>query len=110
MRNITKWYAPLKDDLDKDLCLVELLLYLGSILVPGATADSLWVLLTGYSYPLLEWQNWTEDNYRMLALARHLLPSFERPFIWQETLKCYREFPSDIRVRVAMEPKTRLRK
>lgn len=97
MRNNTKWYTPLKDDLDKDLCLAELLLYLGSILVPGATADSLWVLLTGYSYPLLEWQSWTEDNYRMLALARQLLPSFERPFIWQETLKRYREFPSDVR-------------
>jgi hypothetical protein len=97
MRSINTWYLPIKDDLDKDSCLVELLLYLGSVLVPNATTDSLWVLLTGYSYPLLEWQNWTEDNYRMLALARHLLPSFERPFIWQESLKIYQKIPLEIR-------------
>lgn len=97
MRNITKWHAPLKDDLDKNLCVVELLLYLGNILVPSASADSLWVLLTGYPYPLPECENWTENHYRMLAIARRLLPSFERPFIWEEALKHYRYFPSDIR-------------
>lgn len=97
MRNHTKWYKPLKDDLDKSLCDVELGLYLLNTLIPGATADSLWVLLTGYPYPLPECQNWTEDRYKMLAIARHLLPSFERPVIWEEALKHYREFPSDIR-------------
>lgn len=96
MRNHTKWYAPLKDDLDKNLCDVELGLYLLSVLVPNATADSLWVLLTGYPYALAECQNWIENHYRMLAIARYLLPSFERPFIWEEALRRYREFPSDV--------------
>lgn len=97
MRNPTKWYRPLKDDLNKSLCDIELGLYLLSILVPGATADSLWVLLTGYPYSLQECQNWTEECHIMLAIARHLLPSFERPVIWEEALKRYREFPSDKR-------------
>lgn len=97
MRNHTQWYRPLRDDLDKSLCDVELGLYLLSILIPGATADSLWVLLTGYPYSLQECQNWIEECYRMLAIARHLLPSFERPVIWEEALKHYRELTSDIR-------------
>ncbi len=97
MRNTTKWYAPFKDDLDKELCEVELGLYLLSLLVPGATADSLWVLLTGYPYSLPECQNWTENQYQMLAIARHLLAHFESPSIWKEALQRYREFPSDIR-------------
>ena len=97
MRNHTKWYKPLRDDLDKSLCDVELGLYLLTVLVPGATADSLWVLLTGYPYSLHECQNWTENERRMLAIARHLLSSFERPVIWEEALKRYREFPSDRR-------------
>lgn len=97
MRNHTKWYNPLKEDLDKSLCYVELGLYLLNVLIPGATADSLWVLLTGYPYSLHECQNWTENDHRMLAIARHLLSSFERPVIWEEALKRYREFPSDIR-------------
>ena len=35
MRNHTKWYRPLKDDLDKSLCDVELGLYLLNVLIPS---------------------------------------------------------------------------
>ena len=97
MRNTAQWYASLKDDLDKDLCEVELGLYLLSVLVSDANADSLWVLLTGYPSSHPECQNWTENQYRMLAIARHLLPHFDSPFIWKEALQRYRDFPSDIR-------------
>jgi hypothetical protein len=97
MRNTTKWYAPLKNDLNKDLCEIELGLYLLSVLLPGATANSLWVLLTGYPISHPECQNWTENQYRMLAIARHLLPHFDSPFIWKEALQRYRDFPSDSR-------------
>lgn len=97
MRNTAKWYAALQNDLDKKLCEVELGLYLLSILIPNASPESLWVLLTGYPYSFPECQTWAENQYRMLAVARHLLPHFARPFIWEEALRHYREFLPDIR-------------
>ena len=97
MRNTAKWYAPLQNELKKNLCEVELGLYLLNLLSPSASPDSLWVLLTGYPHSFPECHNLLETQYRMLAVARHLLPHFARPYIWEEALRHYREFPSDIR-------------
>ncbi len=99
MRNTTKWYAPLQipNNFKKNLCEVELGLYILNLLSPSASPDSFWVLLTGYPHSISECHNLLENQYRMLAVARHLLPQFARPYIWEEALRHYREFPSDIR-------------
>jgi hypothetical protein len=97
MINISKWYKPLKTDLNKHLCDVELGLYLLNALVPNASADSLWVLLTGYAYNFAECQNWTNNHYQMLASARHLLPQYHSPANWEEALQRYQECTPDIR-------------
>ncbi|XWK86868.1 MAG: hypothetical protein U7127_22070 [Phormidium sp.] len=95
MRNTTKWCEPLKKEgLEKDLCEVELGLYLLKAILPDTTADSLWVILTGYPYSL---QNWTENQALMLGVARHLLPYYNSKFSWSEALQNYREFEDDIR-------------
>ncbi len=93
MRNTTKWRKNL--DLDRQLCEVELALYLLKILLPNAAAKSFWVLMTGYDFSFDE--NWNDTNYNMLAKARHLLSEYSSPYTWEKALKNYRQFPSNLR-------------
>lgn len=102
MRNTSAWQQELKRDLrDRwsqttigltlpKFCDIELGLYLLSELAPGVRADSLWVLLTGYPFPIPESQQWTEEQQRMLGNARHILSSFRSEYSWRRALKRYR--------------------
>lgn len=101
MRDTASWRKNLVTHLKKqwpeestvapaDICNVELGLYTLSQLLPAAPAHSLWALLTGYDFPLVEMQNWTATQRQMLANARHLLPYFKGKYQWQQlALKRY---------------------
>lgn len=98
MRNTTEWHKPLKKEgLDKNLCDVELGLYLLRSLVINASASSLWVLLTGYPFSIPESKQWSKSQHKMYTTARHLLTDYRRPYVWSEALNNYRSFPADQR-------------
>lgn len=97
MRNITEWQESLKDDLDTGLLNVELGLYLLESLLPNATAKSLWVLLTGYDYSFVVSQNWTQQQRKMLSIARHLLAQYTSPKLWSDALDKYQEYAEETR-------------
>ncbi len=102
MRDTNSWRRELRRTLTKHqleieihlkfakFCDIELGLYLLSQLVPGARADSLWVLLTGYQFPIPESHHWSEQQKRMLGNARHILTQFRGEFNWRKALECYR--------------------
>lgn len=98
MRNTKEWRNRLiKEGLDENLCDVELGLYFLSDLVPNATANSLWVLLTGYPFSIPEFKKWNKSQHKMYASARHLLTNYRRPYLWLDALKYYRSLPADLR-------------
>ncbi|MDJ0730828.1 MAG: hypothetical protein QNJ33_12620 [Crocosphaera sp.] len=97
MRDITAWQESLKDDLDAGLLNVDLGLYLLDVIVPNTTAGSLWVLLTGYDYSFTESQNWTQEQRKMLSIARHLLAQYASPKLWSDALDRYQEYPEETR-------------
>ena len=99
MRHITAWYEPLKNDFkNKEWVLnVELGLYFLEIIIPNATAKSLWVLLTGYDHSFAESQNWIEGQRKMLAITRHLLSQYASPKLWSDALDSYQEYPEETR-------------
>jgi len=76
---------------------VELGLYHLYPLAPEASAECLWVLLTGYPFPTLESQRWGEVEHRLLGNARHLLPHFRGPYRWQSALERYRLLDEQVR-------------
>jgi len=109
MRDIQSWRASLVRQLRayypekgtaltaKEVADVELGLYLLHQLAPGEVASALWVLLSGYSFPLLASSQWTDNQRRMLGNACHLLPSFHGPSLWKRTIEQYRSVPEHIR-------------
>lgn len=70
------------------LCDIELGLYLLSQLAPEAAAHTLWVLLTGYPFPV-PYADWSEDQQQMLGNARHILTQFRSEYSWKRALKRY---------------------
>ncbi|NER34209.1 MAG: hypothetical protein F6J93_09235 [Oscillatoria sp. SIO1A7] len=83
---------PSETDLNKTtFCDVELGLYLLSQLAPEAPAKSLWVLLTGYQFPVTEAQNWSEEQRHMLGNARHILTQFRSEYSWEKAIRRYRQ-------------------
>ncbi|AFZ35798.1 hypothetical protein Sta7437_2253 [Stanieria cyanosphaera PCC 7437] len=97
MRDIAVWREPLTDNLEVKLLDIELGLYLLKVLLPNTTARSLWVLLTGYNHSFPESQNWTEEQIKMLAIARHLLAKYCSPKLWSDALDEYLEYPEETR-------------
>ncbi len=79
------------------LCDVELGLYLLDCLFAKAPAHALWVALSGYPFPFAEAASWTDEQYRMLSNARHVLSPFKSPFPWQRVLDQYRHLPEHVR-------------
>lgn len=101
MRDTNSWRRELRRSLRKHLseieanltftkfCDIELGLYLLSELIPTARADSLWVLLTGYPFPITESHYWSEQQWRMLGNARHILSQFRSDYNWTNGLEHY---------------------
>lgn len=81
----------------KEMADVELGLHLLQDLVPGEVSSALWVLLSGYSFPLPASSQWTDKQCRMLGNACHLLPSFRNPSLWKRTIDQYRAMPEHLR-------------
>lgn len=108
MRDTTSWrqsltkqlseYWPSTENLNiARFCDIELGLYLLSQLAPDTSAHSLWVLLTGYPFPLPEAENWSPEQQRMLGNARHILTQFRSKYRWEQALKRYRLVSEAIR-------------
>ncbi|MDX2240031.1 MAG: hypothetical protein NW224_05035 [Leptolyngbyaceae cyanobacterium bins.302] len=105
MRKITAWQDRLKPSIRslpektqvRELLDAELGLYLLSQ-VAGETEPTtgLWTLLTGYSHDAI-FKSLSEVQKRAIAIARHLLVRYRRPYSWNELLKTYRSFPESVR-------------
>lgn len=78
-------------------CDIELGLYLLFQLAPGAKANSLWVLLTGYPFPIAESQHWSEEQWQMLGNARHILTPYRSEYSWRRALERYRQVEERLR-------------
>lgn len=101
MRDISQWHGALSGTLKQHwpgqgapfrpsvLCDIELGLYLLELLLPGARAQALWVLLSGHPFPLAQADQWSEAQRRALDIARHLLPYYRSPFPWRRALEQY---------------------
>ncbi len=108
MRDTSKWREKLKAIRDRlkqtatDLnfstfCDIELGLYLLSQLDSDAPAIALWVLLTGYPFPVASAANWSEKQHRMLGNARHILTQFRSKYNWERSLQRYRQVDEILR-------------
>jgi len=108
MRDTSKWRESLKairDRLDQratelnfpTFCDIELGLYLLFQLDSDAPAIALWVLLTGYSFPVASAANWSEKQHRMLGNARHILTQFRSKYNWERSLQRYRQVDEILR-------------
>lgn len=73
----------------KQICEVELGLYLLSQLVPNAPAKALWVLLTGYTFPLPELQSLSRKQRDIWNIVRHILLHFKNARHWEDMLERY---------------------
>jgi len=73
----------------KQICEVELGLYLLSQIAPNAPARALWVLLTGYTFPLPELQCLSKKQRSMWSIVRHILLHFKNARHWEEMLERY---------------------
>ena len=100
MRDTSSWRERLGDIRDRltesilsfsAFCDIELGLYLLLEIAPDAPARSLWVLLTGYEFPVASAQNWGETEGQMLANARHILTQFRSEYSWARALQRYRQ-------------------
>jgi hypothetical protein len=73
-----------------EFCNVELGLHLLTEVAPQAAAKSLWVLLTGYTFPLPESINRSAIARSRLENGRQLLSYFSSRYQWEAALKRYR--------------------
>lgn len=105
MRKITAWQDRLKASIrslpDKaqvrELLDAELGLYLLSqVIEQDEPASGLWTLLTGYPHDSI-FKSFSESQKRAIAVARHLLVRYRRPYSWNELLKTYQSFPESVR-------------
>ena len=82
----------------KQICEVELGLYLLSQIVPNAPARSLWVLLTGYDFSLPELQRLDQQQRSMWNIVRHILLHFKNARHWEDLLERYRKVDERLRL------------
>lgn len=82
----------------KQICEVELGLYLLSQIAPNAPARALWVLLTGYDFPLPELQNLSRTQRNMWNIVRHILLYFKSARHWEEMLERYLDVNERLRL------------
>lgn len=105
MRKITAWQDCLKPSIrslsDKtqvrELLDAELGLYLLSqVANQEESATGVWTLLTGYPHDAI-FKHLSDCQQRAIAIARHLLVRYRRPYSWNELLKTYQSFPESVR-------------
>src|SRR6266566_5790391 len=82
----------------KQICEVELGLYLLSQIAPAAPARTLWILLIGYEFPLPELQTLSKKQRRMWNIVRHILLHFKNSRHWEEMLERYRNVDERLRL------------
>ncbi len=82
----------------KQICEVELGLYLLSQIAPAAPARALWVLLTGYEFPLPELQSLSRKQRSMWNIVRHILLHFKNSRHWVEMLERYSNVDERLRL------------
>jgi restriction endonuclease in pPIWI_RE module len=104
MRNTNGWYKDLEKEFARywhsplqlspsELCKVELGLRLLESIAPKEPALSLWAVLTGFPFLLLE----SAEARHKLFNARQLLQRFKSRHLWLETLNRYRELNGGLR-------------
>jgi hypothetical protein len=107
MRRTNAWCQPLVTRLrkswpadassrPKNLCEVELGLYLLGVVAASEPARSLPALLTGYQLPLHD-GGWTTQRRRCVGIARQLLLHFKSLPAWRHALDEYRALPQWLR-------------
>ncbi len=82
----------------KQICEVELGLYLLSQIAPAAPARSLWILLTGYEFPLPELQSLSKEQRSMWNIVRRILLHFKNSRHWEEMLERYHNVDERLRL------------
>ena len=82
----------------RQICEVELGLYLLSQIAPAAPARALWVLLTGYEFPLPELQRLSKQQRSMWNIVRHILLHFKNARHWEDMLERYRNVDERLRL------------
>jgi hypothetical protein len=82
----------------RQICEVELGLYLLSQVAPAAPARALWVLLTGYEFPLPELQCLSKQQHSMWNIVRHILLHFKNARHWEDMLERYRNVDERLRL------------
>src|SRR5579883_1638816 len=82
----------------RQICEVELGLYLLSQIAPSAPARALWVLLTGYDFPLPELQRLNKKQRNMWNIVCHLLLHFKNARHWEEMLERYHNVDERLRL------------
>lgn len=109
MRDITTWKLRLTRELKKHwdenmvldpgtVCDIELGITIHHNLLRGQPLENLWVMLTGYPFPIIQEQSWSDDQILMYGTARHLLPYYRSPFPWKRALQKYRQLPEYVRL------------
>ena len=104
MRNTTRWRTELEKEFarnwsnslmlsPREMCSIELGLYLLERIAPSEPAASLWTLMTGYPFLVPQ----TDEAGRMLFNARHLLQRFKSRHLWIDALERYRDVKSSLR-------------
>ncbi|MGG6295186.1 hypothetical protein ACQ4M4_12410 [Leptolyngbya sp. AN02str] len=105
MRRITAWQDRLKASIQslpektqvRELLDAELGLFLLSqVADQEEPATGVWVLLTGYPHDAI-FKNLSDSQKQAIAIARHLLVRYRRPYSWKELLKTYQAFPESVR-------------
>lgn len=108
MRNIKNWHKTLVKAIEPAwteaskgmvarLCEIELGLYVVEALLPNEPPTALWGLLTGYQLSAHHNHGWTDDEMRMRAIVRHLLPYYRGAYAWETALEQYMMFPEFVR-------------
>src|SRR5437868_2880078 len=104
MRNTTGWRKDLEKEFvrnwsnpsalsPREMCSVELGLYLLEHIAPEEPAASLWTLMTGYPFFAPQ----VDDARHMLFNARHLLQRYKSRHLWFDSLERYREVKGSLR-------------
>lgn len=77
---------------------IELSLFVITKLFPQQPiVDKLWIILTGYEFPVSEINNLTKEQRHILSNARHLLNGFRGRFKWEKELDSYLKVPEFLR-------------
>jgi hypothetical protein len=81
-----------------DIFEIELALTVLALVFPQAPANSFWALLLGYDFAIAEIEGLSDQQKRMIGIARHLLLQFKNKRQWSRALKLYREVNERVRL------------